>query len=195
MTPRQVSWDRPPRPRDPRGEVLARGSPGPPESAGAQGLAPAAASTAEKHTEASESLKGARTGESPGRRKALHRILVCWCQSPGGGGFGGGGRTLRAEGAGASICSLWFPCAPALCSASARTATSRCPQEGSPTCLPRSPPGLDLGRQGQPCPAVRVTVGNIPESPAHPACTRARSAREVSSHLFIPSEFRGPAQL
>ena len=95
MTPRQVSWDRPPRPRDPRGEVLARGSPGPPESAGAQGLAPAAASTAEKHTEASESLKGARTGESPGRRKALHRILVCWCQTPGGGGrknSTGGGR-------------------------------------------------------------------------------------------------------
>ena len=61
------------------------------------------------------------------------------------------------------------------------------PSARKPHLPPRSPPGLDLGRQ--------VTVWNIPGSLAHAACTRARSAGEVRSHLLIPSEFRGPDQL
>ena len=61
------------------------------------------------------------------------------------------------------------------------------PSARKPHLPPGSPPGLDPGRP--------ATVWNIPGSPAHAACTRARSAGEVRSHLLTPSEFHGLAQL
>lgn len=158
-------------PRGPRGAVLGRGSPGPPEGA----------STAEKHTEPGESLKAARSRESPPRRKALHGILFAVARARGEeeeltlrGRFCGGFRGLR------------FPALPLFVRLLRGPPPPTALRKEAPL-PPRSPPGLDLGRQ--------VTVWNIPGSPAHPACTRARSAGEVRSHLFFPSEFRGPAQL
>ena len=135
-----------PRRRDPMSGLLGppRLPQGPPRSGAGPGLPGTTGGGvhAEKHTEPGESLKAARSRESPGRRKALPGILFAVA------GARGKGRNSHPW---AGSCSAAFSsAAPALCSASAPIAASHPshrPQQGGPPAS-REPAWSGSGQTG-----------------------------------------------
>lgn len=180
-------WD-PGCPRDPRGEVLARGSPDHPEGRGARGAAHATRAHGREAHGGQRVTEGPGRPESPGRRRRSAGPFVRRCRSRGSGvGWGGEELCGRSALGGADP----QPSVPLRsCSLFGFGADFRhlTPSGRKPHLPPGSPPGLDLGTRGS-LPRGPGDCWERSRQPCAPSLhpSSAPPVRSARTSLFLPN--------